>query len=61
MARTKKHKRWYPSTHEKVLLSIAVATALVCTALVVTPAVASFGTPQLPDDVPLLRTFPLQP
>lgn len=61
MARTKKHKHWHPNKFEKILLGITVAVAFICTAIMASPAVASFGTEKLPDNVPLLRTFPLQP
>lgn len=61
MARTKKHKVWHPNKYEKVLLAITIAVALICVAIVSAPVFASLGTERVPEDVPLLRTFPLQP
>jgi len=61
MARTKKHKHWHPNRYEKILFGITIAVALICTAVMATPAVASLGIERVPDDVPLLRTFPLLP
>lgn len=61
MARTKRHKHWHPNKYEKILLGITLAVALICIAIVAAPAVASLGTDRVPEDVPLLRTFPLQP
>jgi hypothetical protein len=61
MARTKKHKHWQPNTYEKILLAITIAVALICTAVMAAPMVASFGADPLPHNVPLVRTFPFQP
>jgi len=61
MARTKKHKQWHPNRYEKILLGITIAVALICAAIMAAPAVASLGAERVPDDVLLLRTFPLLP
>jgi hypothetical protein len=42
-------------------LAITVAVALICIAIMASPVIASLSTERLPADVPLLRTFPLQP
>ncbi len=61
MARSKKHTTWHPTKYEKILLAITVAVALICIAIMASPVIASLSTERLPADVPLLRTFPLQP
>lgn len=61
MARSKKHTTWHPNKYEKTLLAITAAVALICGAIMASPIIASLTIERLPDDVPLLRTFPLQP
>ena len=60
MAHPKKRKRPHKKTYSAILFGILIAVALICIAIIATPAVASFGVIRIPDTVPLLRAIPLQ-
>jgi hypothetical protein len=61
MKHIKRRKQWHPTKREEILLAITCVIAIASIVIIAAPAVASLGTERIPERVPLVRTFPVQP